>query len=41
MCAHALERDQEDIQDERAATFMRIFNTMLVGNSGAPAAAQG
>lgn len=40
MCAHALERDQEDIQDERAATFMKIFNTILVGG-GAPAAAGG
>jgi hypothetical protein len=36
MVAHALERDQEDIQDERAAAFMKIFNTILVG--GAPAA---
>jgi hypothetical protein len=32
MCAHALERDQEDIQDERAAAFMKIFNNILVGS---------
>lgn len=36
MVAHALERDQEDIQDERAATFMNIFNNILIGKS-APA----
>lgn len=38
MCAHAMERDQEDIQDERAAVFMKIFNTVLTGNAGAAAA---
>lgn len=38
MCAHALERDQEDIQDERAATFMKIFNTILTGSGGSQAA---
>jgi hypothetical protein len=39
MVAHALERDQEDIQDARAAAFMGIFNAILVGkvSSGAPA----
>ena len=31
MVAHALERDQEDIQDSRADTFMKIFNALLVG----------
>jgi hypothetical protein len=31
MVGHALERDQEDIQDERAATFMGIFNGILLG----------
>jgi hypothetical protein len=31
MVAHALERDQEDIQDARAAAFMGIFNSLLVG----------
>lgn len=41
MCAHALERDQEDIQDERAATFMKIFNNILTGNGGQPAATAG
>jgi hypothetical protein len=39
MCAHALERDQEDIQDERSNAFMKIFNTILVG--GTPAGAGG
>lgn len=41
MIAHALERDQEDIQDARAATFMAIFNNILTGHGGAPAATQG
>jgi hypothetical protein len=42
LCAHALERDQEDIQDERSATFMKIFTNMLIGTIGvAAAAAQG
>ncbi len=41
MVAHALERDQEDIQDTRAATFMAIFNNILLGTHGAPAAAGG
>jgi hypothetical protein len=31
MIGHALERDQEDIQDQRAAAFMAIFTTLLVG----------
>lgn len=39
MVAHALERDQEDVQDERAATFMGIFNTILVGRGSPPPAA--
>lgn len=38
MVAHALERDQEDIQDERAATFMKIFNSILIGGGAAAAA---
>jgi hypothetical protein len=33
LIAHALERDQEDIQDDRAAKFMAIFNNILVGRS--------
>jgi hypothetical protein len=41
MMAHALERDQEDIQDERAAAFMRIFNNILSGSAMMPAPAQG
>lgn len=35
MCAHALERDQEDIQDERAGKFMAIFNNILLGTGAA------
>jgi len=34
MLAHALERDQEDIQDERASIFMQFFNTILTGSAG-------
>lgn len=41
MVGHVLERDQEDIQDQRAAAFMAIFTTLLVGkqvsnNTGQP-----
>jgi hypothetical protein len=32
---HALARDQEDIQDQRATVFMGTFNTMLVGPASA------
>lgn len=41
MVGHALERDQEDIQDARAATYLKIFNDILLGvrpSSIAPAA---
>ena len=31
MMGHALQRDQEDIQDERAGAYMKIFNDMLLG----------
>lgn len=31
MCAHALVRDQEDIQDTRAASFFKFFNGILLG----------
>lgn len=31
LCAHALARDQEDVQDERANAFMNIFNSTLTG----------
>jgi hypothetical protein len=42
MIAHALERDQEDIQDARAGVFMGVFNTMLVGRAtSAPAPTPG
>lgn len=30
-CAHALARDQEDVQDARSTAFMRIFYDMLLG----------
>lgn len=33
MVGHALERDQEDIQDARAAAFMGIFTSLLVGKT--------
>lgn len=41
MVAHALERDQEDVQDERATTFMGIFNGILLGRGAMPAAKAG
>lgn len=31
MCAHALERDMEDIQDNRAASFAKTFQSILIG----------
>ncbi len=30
-CAHALARDQEDVQDARSTNFMRVFYDMLLG----------
>lgn len=36
MCAHALMRDQEDIQDERAGIFMSTFTSILIGKSITP-----
>jgi hypothetical protein len=33
MCAHALMRDQEDVQDVRATTFLGMFNAGLIGRS--------
>lgn len=33
--AHALMRDQEDIEDARAANFMAAFNSMLIGAGAA------
>jgi hypothetical protein len=33
--AHALMRDQEDIEDTRASTFMSAFNSMLIGTGAA------
>lgn len=34
ICGHALERDQEDVQDIRATTFLQIFNNQLLNRSG-------
>jgi hypothetical protein len=31
MMGHAIMRDQEDIQDERAGAYMKMFNDMLLG----------
>lgn len=31
LCGHALERDQEDVQDIRATTFLGLFNAGMVG----------
>jgi hypothetical protein len=31
LVGHALERDQEDIQDQRAGAFLKIFNDILLG----------
>jgi hypothetical protein len=31
LCGHALERDQEDVQDIRATTFLGLFNAGLIG----------
>lgn len=33
--AHALMRDQEDIEDSRASAFMAAFNSMLIGSGAA------
>ena len=40
MVGHALERDQEDIQDARAAAFMAVFTAILVGKTGQTAPPQ-
>ena len=31
LVGHALERDQEDIEDQRAGAFLKIFNDILLG----------
>jgi hypothetical protein len=33
LCGHALERDQEDVQDVRATTFLGLFNAGLIGRA--------
>lgn len=37
-CAHALARDQEDVQDNRAATMMTAFRGILTGVTPPPIA---
>jgi hypothetical protein len=41
ICSHALARDQEDVQDERAATFLATFTTLLIGTRMPPVAGGG
>ena len=36
LVAHALARDQEDVQDQRSNLFMGVFNSILVGNGLTP-----
>jgi hypothetical protein len=33
LCGHALERDQEDVQDIRATAFLGLFNAGLIGRA--------
>jgi hypothetical protein len=33
LCAHALERDQEDVQDSRATSYFALFSAGLVGRA--------
>lgn len=36
ICGHALERDQEDYEDQRATAFLGMFTTGLVGHGIGP-----
>lgn len=36
ICGHALERDQEDYEDQRASAFLGMFTTGLVGHGLGP-----
>lgn len=38
ICGHALERDQEDVQDSRASSFLGMFTQGLVGKGLGPVA---
>jgi hypothetical protein len=38
LCAHAMERDQEDYQDSRVSTFLAMFTSGLVGHGIGPIA---
>jgi hypothetical protein len=31
ICGHALERDQEDVQDQRASAFLQLYREQLLG----------
>lgn len=39
IAGHAMLRDQEDIEDQRATNFIRIFERMLIGTAITPAMA--
>lgn len=41
LCAHAMTRDQEDIQDERASEFTNYFDSIMLGLRKTPLAAKG
>lgn len=41
ICGHALERDQEDVQDIRATTFLAQFHGQLTGRAGGAVVAGG
>lgn len=38
LVAHALRRDEEDVQDTRAASFMQVFHDILIGTRQSPIA---
>jgi hypothetical protein len=38
ICAHALMRDQEDVQDIRAGAFLNMFNSVFIGRAMTPPA---
>lgn len=41
LCAHALARDQEDVEDQRSNAFMQVFTTVLTGFKPAPIGGSG
>lgn len=36
ICGHALERDQEDVQDQRSTSFLNLFAAGLIGKTVGP-----